>query len=88
MKDNVTAPALKSSSSTRVMWSKSDSGLTAFTIMSSVKSTSSFSRKRKGPDSYEYFDKVKELKEFHSKYSIRFLRTLIQLEKFEEAFAF
>jgi len=37
---------------------------------------------------FGYLNKVQSIKNIHSNYNIQFIRTLILLEKFEEAFAF
>ena len=37
---------------------------------------------------YKYLDKIQDLSTKHSNYKIRFLNTLIQLQKFNEAFNF
>ena len=39
-------------------------------------------------NAYEYLDKIKELSNKHDGYKVRFLNTLIQLGKFNEAFNF
>ena len=39
-------------------------------------------------DAFKYLSKVSVLKDKHSKFNIEYLRTLILLEKFEEAFVF
>jgi len=39
-------------------------------------------------NAYEYLDKIKDLSAKHDNYKVRFLNTLIQLRKFDEAFNF
>ena len=39
-------------------------------------------------EAYNYFNKVKPLKDIHKNFNIQFIKTLISLEKFNEAFAF
>ena len=38
--------------------------------------------------SFKYLEKVQALKSIHSNYNVNFIRTLILLEKFDQAFAF
>ena len=38
-------------------------------------------------DALKYLNKVKSLKNIHSNFNIKFIKTLILLEKFDEAFA-
>ena len=37
---------------------------------------------------YKYLNKVQSLKDEHANFSVQFIRTLVQLEKFDEAFSF
>ena len=39
-------------------------------------------------EAFHYFNKVKSLKNSHSNFNIQFIRTLILVEKFDEAFEF
>ena len=39
-------------------------------------------------DAFKYLEKVQSLKHKHSRYNVEFIRTLISLEKFEQAFIF
>ena len=38
--------------------------------------------------SYKYFNKIQSLKKNHSNYNIQFIRSLVLLEKFDQAFKF
>ena len=39
-------------------------------------------------DSFKYLNKAQSLKELHSNFNIKFIRSLVLLDKFDEAFAF
>ena len=39
-------------------------------------------------EAFEYLKKVKSLKNIHSRFNVEYIRTLILIEKFEQAFAF
>jgi len=47
-----------------------------------------FAKQNYNKEAFKYLKKVRSLKNKHSKFNIEFIRTLILLEKFEEAFTF